>query len=250
MHGYSIIYFMIQIAIISDIHANLPALQAVLNDIDQRNISQTYCLGDLVDFAPWGNEVISLLQSRQIPTLLGNHDERVAFDQPIIPLPHHDAVETTYREIAIQYSKQTITEVNKRWLAERLYNLLLTYQTGTRFANILLVHGSPRSNHEYIYEAHPNNDIVAMLGHQLVDAVIMGHTHCSYIKQAGKLTIANVGSVGRSKEADRKATYAIVHISETGVSVEIVKVAYDVAAVANAIYNSELPNFYGDFLLQ
>ncbi|STQ42505.1 Calcineurin-like phosphoesterase superfamily domain [Ewingella americana] len=70
-----------QIAVFSDVHANLPALKAVLEDIDARQITEIYCLGDLVDFAPWPNEVIELVRQRQIPTVMGNHDDRVAFDR-------------------------------------------------------------------------------------------------------------------------------------------------------------------------
>ena len=65
---------MIQIAIISDIHGNIRALEAVMNDIKERKIEQIFCLGDLVDFAPWGNEVIDTLRNKGIPCILGNHD--------------------------------------------------------------------------------------------------------------------------------------------------------------------------------
>lgn len=75
---------MINIAVISDIHGNLIALNEVLNDIQGKKIDQIYCLGDLVDFAPWGNEVIEMIRSSGIPCILGNHDERIAYDQPII----------------------------------------------------------------------------------------------------------------------------------------------------------------------
>lgn len=77
---------MLQIAIISDVHANILALKEVLNDIQNRSIDQIYCLGDLVDFAPWGNEVVAKIQEMGIPCLLGNHDQRIAFNEPIVPL--------------------------------------------------------------------------------------------------------------------------------------------------------------------
>ncbi|MEI7489572.1 MAG: metallophosphoesterase family protein, partial [Chryseobacterium sp.] len=66
-----------QIAIFSDVHGNLPALEVVLNDIEERGIDQKFCLGDLVDFAPWGNKVIEKIKSLNIPCLMGNHDERI-----------------------------------------------------------------------------------------------------------------------------------------------------------------------------
>lgn len=105
-----------KIAIISDIHGNLLALQKVLEDLESRNISDIYCLGDLVDFAPWGNEVINLMKAKKIPCLLGNHDERIAYDLPIIPLSHHCEKETANRFMAINHSKKYITDENKQWL--------------------------------------------------------------------------------------------------------------------------------------
>lgn len=70
------------IAVISDIHGNLPALQAVLRDITSRQIDRIYCLGDLVNFAPWPNEVIELIRAENIPTLCGNHDLSIGLNKP------------------------------------------------------------------------------------------------------------------------------------------------------------------------
>lgn len=80
---------MIQIAKFSDIHANLIALQEVLKDIDRRGISEIYCLGDLVDFGPSANEVIKIIQERNIPCLLGNHDERITLPDKISSCIHN-----------------------------------------------------------------------------------------------------------------------------------------------------------------
>ncbi|MBV8251776.1 MAG: metallophosphoesterase [Chitinophaga sp.] len=235
-----------KIAVFSDVHANLPALEAVLDDISQRGIQEIYCLGDLVDFAPWGNEVIEIIKSRGIPCLLGNHDERVAFDYQVMPLPHHDAIETGHRRAAIAHSKERISPSNKQWLATLPKQISFTHEG----YNVLLVHGSTRSNEEYIYENHAEEDVESMFREAKADTIIMGHTHLSYhrITRTGFHAI-NCGAVGRSKEADRLASYAVISISAQGPTAAIVKVPYDRHRVADAIYNSEIPNFYGDFLL-
>ena len=119
---------MIQIAVFSDVHGNLPALEVVLKDIEDRGIHQKFCLGDLVDFAPWGNEVIEKIRSLNIPCLMGNHDERIAFDIPVIPLSKHSEEETNSRFIAIDHSKKHITESNKRFLSELPFHLKLNYK--------------------------------------------------------------------------------------------------------------------------
>lgn len=238
---------MVQIAIISDIHANLPALEEVLKDIEARQIEQIYCLGDLVDFAPWPNEVIQFFRESHIPCLLGNHDERIAFDHAVHPLDHHTAFETKNRIQAIKYSKETITAANKRWLLQLPYQMELVFKVGARIHRLLLVHASPSRNDEYIYESHPEAELLGRLEGRKVDALLMGHTHVSYIKKASTLLI-NCGSVGRSKEADRKASYCLLTLSETVIGAEIIKVSYPIEVVTSAIYRSDIPNFYADFL--
>lgn len=240
----------IQLAIISDLHANIVALDEVLTDIEKRGIKQIYCLGDLVDFAPWGNEVIERIKEKNIPCLLGNHDQRIAFDEPIIPLPHHDAVETANRYIAINLSKKEISSAHRKWLSALPYNLELTFKIGNRFRKILLVHASPNSNDEYIYEATSKADLSVQLHERAIDVLVMGHTHHSYVQQSEDILFINCGSVGRSKEMDRKASYTILTLSEEGVSAEIIKVDYPIKEVANAIYRSDIPDFYGDFLIK
>lgn len=246
---------MIEIAIISDIHGNLPALNIVLKDIEKRSINQMYCLGDLVDFAPWGNEVIEVIKAIKIPCLLGNHDERIAFNLPVIPIAHHDEHETLQRVTAINHSKNTITEANKLWLSQLPYNVELQYKIKGSYKKILLVHASTRSNDEYIHIGHDEEDLKSMFLASKADVIVMGHTHISYEKKInvnGKedKLLVNGGSVGRSREANRLASYAILRIYENEIKAEIVKLEYPIEQVAEAIYKSGIPDFYGDFLLQ
>lgn len=240
---------MIQIAVISDIHANTPALEAVLKDIRKRSITEIYCLGDLVDFAPWGNEVIEMIQKHRIPCLLGNHDQRIAFDEPVIPLPHHSEVETAHRMVAINLSKDQIKQENKKWLATLPYNIALTYKIGNKKRKILLVHAGIDSNEEYIYEPDSKEWMLENLDKESVNILVMGHTHQSYIQAFENRLLVNCGSVGRSREQDRKATYSILVLEEEQIHAEIIKVEYDIQQVVTSIYNSDIPDFYGDFLI-
>lgn len=240
----------IQFAVISDIHGNIVALEEVLADIDRRGISKVYCLGDLVDFAPWSNEVVDLMREKGIPCLLGNHDERIAFDQPVTPLKHHDEVETENRLLAINHSKAHIRPDNKAWLGGLPYNIELQYRFDGVYKNILLVHASLESNDEYVYQDDAVAKVLPVLKERKVDALVMGHTHLSYVERLEGVTMVNCGSVGRSREADRMATYSILTIMDKGVEAEIVKLHYPIQKVANAIYESDIPDFYGDFLLK
>ncbi|MFD1165951.1 metallophosphoesterase family protein [Sphingobacterium daejeonense] len=236
-----------KIAVISDIHGNLPALDSVLNDISTRNIDQIYCLGDLIDFAPWTNEIIDLFRSSRIPTLLGNHDERVAFDQPINRKKKHSPEETVAREIAINHSKKHITFINRSYLKDLPFSLKLNYKIGQKHWNILLVHAHPDSNDQYIFEDVEESVVEGLINREQVDCLIMGHIHYSYIRKINNKWAINPGAVGRSKERNRLASYLILEINETGFKPEIIQIPFDKQKVIEAIVNSGIPDFYAKF---
>jgi putative phosphoesterase len=246
-----------RIAIISDIHANLPALKAVLADITDFKADQIYCLGDLTDAAPWHNEVIELIQSLSIPTIMGNHDERIAFDLPVYPLSKHTPEEQSARLTTINFTKATISEENKQYLSKLPASIRIT----TGAVRVLLVHGSAESNEEYLYASHEEQPLRLMLEKHKADIMICGHTHLSYIRRmAGnepdnEKMIINAGSVGRTKEGDGKATYiqlllhpAAQQVNTDDVQVTIRKISYDVEETMSAIINSPVPDFYAAFL--
>lgn len=240
---------MIQIAVFSDVHGNLPALEVVLKDIEQRGISQKFCLGDLVDFAPWGNEVIEKIRSLNIPCLMGNHDERIAFDIPVIPLSKHSEEETNARFIAIDHSKKHITEFNKRFLSELPFHLKLNYKTGKKHWNIQLVHSSLESNDTYLYESENDEIFTSMLESADADLIVMGHTHLSFQKQFENNSWAvNCGSVGRSKEENRLASYLVVTLDEEKITPEIVQLSYPLEETLRGIEESGIPDYYSAFL--
>ncbi|MFV0467619.1 MAG: metallophosphoesterase family protein [Dysgonomonas sp.] len=247
-----------KIAIISDIHANLSALEKVLEDIHSNfKADQIYCLGDLTDGAPWTNEVIDLIREYNIPTIMGNHDERVAFDYEVYPLKKHTLEEQLARAETIRQTKETISKTNLKYLSELKPNIKFSYD-GISF---LLVHGSPKSNEEYIYESHDIQSIIRMFKSNNTDVIVCGHTHLSFIKEIytdgiPKLFI-NVGSVGRSKELNGgKAVYLQLTINEgectfdEKVKLTLRKIDYDIHKTINGIINSATPNFYADFLLK
>lgn len=245
---------MSRIAIFSDVHGNLPALKTVLADLELRNPDQIYCLGDLVDFAPWPNEVIELLRMRHIPCIMGNHDERIAFDHQLIPLKKHSEHETKARIQAIDHTRDTISHANKDFLGKLPQKIKLSFVQQGQELSILLVHGSTRSNQEYIYENHDETDLYQMMEEENANVLVMGHTHQSYIRKINvndgpeKLAL-NCGSVGRSKEAEALATYLLLDIGTTTLTVELVKLPYPVEETVEGILSSGIPEFYANFLL-
>ncbi len=246
---------MLKIAIFSDVHSNLPALKAVLADIDIHKVDQIYCLGDLVDFAPWTNEVIELIRSRNIPTIMGNHDERIAYDTPLKRLKKHSDAEATARVQAIDFTRRDISIANKEFLAHLPGQIMLNFIFNGKPLKLLLVHASSRSNDEYVYEDHEEKDLLDMLDTSQADVMVMGHTHLSYIRQLGRgKTVINCGSVGRTKEVLQRAVYVLITLSSEdkgcNVNFEIIKLVYDVRETVEGIRKSTIPDFYADFLKQ
>lgn len=237
-----------QIAIFSDVHGNLPALEVVLNDIEERGIHQKFCLGDLVDFAPWGNEVIEKIKNLNIPCLMGNHDERIAFDIPVIPLIKHSEEETAARFLAIDHSKKHITKENKKYLSELPFHLKLNYKIGKKHWSIQLVHSSLESNDTYLYESENDEIFTNLLNDSQSDVVIMGHIHLSFKKYFDGKWAINSGSVGRSREENRLASYVILTLDEDHITPEIIQLEYPLEEVAQKIEVSEIPDYYASFL--
>jgi len=240
---------MIQIAVFSDVHGNFPALEVVLKDIEKRGIRQRFCLGDLVDFAPWGNEVIEKIRSLNIPCLMGNHDERIAFDIPVVPLSKHSVEETNARFIAIDHSKKHITEENKKFLSELPFHLKLNYKVGKKHWDIQLVHSSLSNNDTYLYESEKDEIFTTMLKDSQSDVIVMGHTHLSFKKQFENKTWAiNCGSVGRSKEENRLASYVVFTLDEEKITPEIIQIPYPIDETIRQIKESGIPDYYASFL--
>lgn len=239
----------VQIAVFSDVHGNLPALEMVLNDIERRGIRQKFCLGDLVDFAPWGNEVIEKIRDLNIPCIMGNHDERIAFDIPVIPLSKHSEEETEARFAAIDHSKKLITVENKKFLSELPFHLKLNYKIGQKHWNIQLVHSGLSSNDTYLYESEHDEVFMDMLEESQSDIIVMGHTHLSFKKTfENKKWAVNCGSVGRSKEDNRLASYLLLTMDEEEILPKIIQIAYPIEETALAIMESAIPDYYAAFL--
>ncbi|WP_345205619.1 metallophosphoesterase family protein [Chryseobacterium ginsengisoli] len=149
-----------------------------------------------------------------IPCLMGNHDERIAFDIPVVPLSKHSQEETEARFLAIDHSKKYITKENKIFLSELPFYLKLNYKIGKKHWNIQLVHSNLKSNDVYLYENEDDGIFQNILNESQSDVILMGHTHLSFTKYFNGKWAINAGSVGRSREENRLASYVILTLNE------------------------------------
>jgi len=226
-----------RVGIISDIHGNLQALDVVLDDIGRRGLDAVYCLGDLVGYAPFPNDVIDRIRAAEIPTIMGNYDDGVGFDRDECGCAYRDPVERERGDQSFNWTKAHVTPANKAFLRTLLPELRIE-AAGTR---LLLVHGSPRKMNEYLFEDRPLSSFQRIADASNADLIVFGHTHRPYMKQVGDVWFVNAGSVGKPKDGDWRACYAILEPRAPD-PVTFVRVEYDVAAVAAAIRASELPN--------
>jgi putative phosphoesterase len=224
-----------RIAIFSDIHANLPALNAVLADIRQQRVDAVYCLGDLVGYATSPNEVIERIRREQIPTIMGNYDDGVGFDRDECGCAYRDPEEQRRGDRSLQWTKAHTTPENKAFLR----SLLPEIRVEADGRRLLLVHGSPRRINEYLFEDRPLSSFQRLAASSNADVILYGHTHKPYTKAVDNVLFVNVGSVGKPKDGDPRACYAILD-AQAPVA-HFVRVEYDVAAAANAVRASELP---------
>ena len=233
-----------QIAVFSDVHSNLPALQAVLHDIKAQRADRVYCLGDLVGYAPFPNEVIDLIRRSGIPTVMGNYDDGIGFERDDCGCVYCELEDSRLGALSLKWTEAHVTAENKAFL-QGLPNELRFEANGKRF---LLVHGSPRRNNEYLFEDHPLSSFIQLGQSAQSDVVLFGHTHRPYKKTVERVLFVNVGSAGKSKDGDPRACYALLRVGDKDMDVVFRRIPYDVAAVASAIRESDLPDHFAEQL--
>jgi diadenosine tetraphosphatase ApaH/serine/threonine PP2A family protein phosphatase len=243
-------------ALISDIHANLEALEAVLADIQAQGITEIYCLGDLIGYGPNPRECIDRVMSVAKMTLLGNHDQGALFD----PEGFNPSAERAIFWTREQLEKGDPRGNERRW--EFLGELPRTFRDG----QFLFVHGSARNPlNEYVFP----EDIYHQRKMERIFSLIeqycfQGHTHVpgvftdslkfmrpeeiEFTYQLGsEKVMVNIGSVGQPRNGDPRAQYVIHDLDSN--RIEFRRVDYDAEATAQKIYDiPDLENFLGDRL--
>lgn len=216
-----------KIAVISDIHANLIALQEVLKDIEKENCDKIFCLGDLVLAGPQPKETLDFIKEQDWTIIQGNTDKLIAdFNDEIYQ----------YMQQSFPVMANSIVEDIK--IVDREYLSLLPPQTETAVdgVSILLVHGSPRYNNEDITPGMPIGTIEKIIEGTTADLILCGHTHvpCGYQTNT-KQTVVNVGSVGRPMTPKPMACYAIVETSNGAFTVRHKFINYDRETAAQQV---------------
>jgi putative phosphoesterase len=249
-----------KIALFSDIHANLPALEAFFKDIDNRRPDAIYCLGDLVGYNIWPNEVINEIRRRNIPAIAGNYDQGVGRTGDDCGCAYKTDLDKSNGEKSIAYTNQIIKPDERKYLRSLPSHIRVEYQLNEEKFNLLMVHGSPRKINEYLFADREEKSLLRIIEQADAHLMFFGHTHKPYhriLKDGnGNFRHAiNIGSVGKPKDGDPRGCYVLITLDETfslnradSFKVEFIRFEYDIEKAAKAVEDSPLPNDFADML--
>jgi putative phosphoesterase len=228
-----------KILLISDIHGNYPALEAVSREADPLACEHIFNCGDSLVYAPFANETIDWLRNHQTFTIRGNTDDRVikllkgkSFKKPSKP----------EKRVMYTSTAAALSPENSTYLLElKKKKILRIGQT-----SIGLFHGSPTDHEEFLCADTPEKRFKELAKATTCEVVITGHSHIPYHRSVNGVHFINPGSVGRMFDGRPEASYAILELDKGKISVSHHRCAYDVEAVVKALGGHQLPEIYGE----
>lgn len=240
-------------ALVSDIHGNLPALEAVLADLAARpEVGGVYHVGDLVGYSPWPNEVVERLAAAGITGVAGNYDSTVATDYQHCGCRSESPRQEELAHVSYGWTRVHVSPTTKRALAALPFRVDLKPLGGhTSGPTVTLVHATPTNNLVYVTEDRPDAFLAKLAqqaGLRAGDVLCFGHTHKPWSRVVDGVTFVNTGSVGRPKDGDWRAGYVLLDVGDGAPRAEVVRVAYDVDAAAAGVLAAGLPEEFAEFL--
>ncbi|MFC7081901.1 metallophosphoesterase family protein [Halorussus caseinilyticus] len=211
-----------KVGVLSDIHSNRVAFEAVLDDMP--DVDELVCAGDVVGYNPWPAECVEMVREREIPTVMGNHDRAVASG-------------TAFRfnamaKAGVEHARERLTDDQLDWL-DGLPNERRLFD-----GRVKVVHGHPDDPDHYTM---PSEFSPRLLGDE--DVLVMGHTHVQHTERYAEGVVMNPGSVGQPRDGDPQAAYAVLDVDD--LTVEERRVAYDINAVQSEVEAVGLPTRIG-----
>ncbi|EMA55112.1 metallophosphoesterase family protein [Halococcus salifodinae] len=211
-----------QVGVVSDIHANRVALDAVFEDMPP--VDGLVCAGDVVGYNPWPGDCVDRVREREIPTVMGNHDRAVASGTAF--------AFNGMARAGVEYAREALIDDQQDWLDS------LPDERTVFDGQVKIVHGHPDDPDRYTY---PD-----LFGAELLDdedVLVLGHTHVQHHETYDAGIVMNPGSVGQPRDGDPRAAYAILDLDE--LTVEERRVGYEIERVERAVTESGLPEEIG-----
>jgi putative phosphoesterase len=232
-----------KIALLGDVHANLPALEAVLEHAGKQKVDLFINTGDYIGYGPFPDETVRRLMNLEVVSVIGNYD-RKALD--IAGGKKKKEPKNKEKRFAFRWAADSLSIESRNYL-ENLPRQVRFVCSGKRF---LLVHGSPESEEEHLTPETPPERFRELAGLADADVVLCGHSHIPFSKNFGKTRFMNPGSVGRPDDGDPRASYCILSFQGDSLRSRFFRVPYDIEATLSKITELGLPESFKRMFLQ
>ncbi len=229
-----------KIAIVADHHANLHALTAVITDAKKHGATMFLNVGDFVGFGAFPSEVVSLLHTEDVLSVIGN------YDQDVLSLIKKEKKKTKNKDekfLSLAYACNHLSKTDVSFLRSLPQELRLKISD----IRLLVTHGSPNSIDEHLRLNTPIDHMRSIAQTSSADVIIVGHSHQPFVRTVDGVTFVNPGSVGRPDDGNPLASYALMTMNPF--SVELLRVSYDVDAAVDAIRKHHLPERFAQMFL-
>jgi putative phosphoesterase len=233
-----------KIALIGDVHANLPALEAVLEHAHQQGAEEIWNVGDFVGYGAFPDEVVRRLREIKAISIIGNYDLKVLKVRE--KAKKWKKKKAPEKWLAFQWAYQHLSKKSRKYLRSLPKRLKIKVKPH----KILLVHGSPASIEEHLTPETPYTRLQELARSVRADVIVCGHSHQPFVRQVGDVWFINTGSVGRPDDGDPRACYALLEFESQKMAVTHYRVEYDQALAAAAIRAAGLPEDFAQMVLQ
>lgn len=226
-----------RILLISDIHANYPALKSVADQVKNKQFDMIINGGDSTVYAPFPNETIDWLRKNKAVSILGNTDIKVL---RLLAGKKMKKPRNPDKRIAYTWTAEHLTSKNKKYLS-KIPNRMQLELAGHRIG---IFHGSPENDDEHLFSDTPTKRFQELAKKTDCEIVLVGHSHTPFHKKINKVHFINPGSVGRMFDKNPAASYAIMKLSPAKVNVSFYRCQYDIEKVALELRNNLMPPIY------
>lgn len=231
-----------RVALIGDVHANLPALEAVLHHAHQNNVEAIWNVGDFVGYGAFPDDVVRRLMAEKAVSIQGNYDCKVLKVKK--KKDKWEKKKVPEKWIAFKWAYDHLSKKSRKYLRdlpeERYFKVEQT--------RVLLVHGSPASQDEHLTPDTPIERLRELARSTQAEIVVCGHSHQPFTRIVEETWFINTGSVGRPDDGDPRAAYAILDLKPGVVNVTHYRIAYDVARAVAAIRTEGLPEDFAEMI--
>jgi len=233
-----------KVALIGDVHANLPALEAVLADARERGVEAVWNVGDFVGYGAFPEEAVQKLREEAALNIIGNYDQKVLKVKEKKDKWKHSKLPEKW--FAFNWAYDNLSESSREYLASLPEEIRLEESE----KRILLTHGSPVSNEEHLAPDTTEERLQILAEMAEADIIISGHSHQPFKRKVNGVWFINTGSVGRPNDGDPRACYAIMQLKEKFFQLRHYRIEYDVEKAANAVREKGLPEVFAQMFTQ